>query len=185
MKGKNYNVEEVIRHLEAQEHLDEQKALKVLSNPDMDFIRQSELIRGSSDKVEIALGTDIEKQSSAVHGHKVSTDELNKQWKNSEHLSDVYDDYLRTYQLAAESAAAGKLMKTVHGALIDTMTFLDWVNECKMTQQWRIKEELPKLKKTKKISKENYEMGMYVASKCLEAYEVYLNASDKQKLILV
>lgn len=184
MTGKSYKVEEILKHLQAQEMLDDKK-IEVMSES-TDFIKQSTLVKNEIDKVDVIRDRDIKNQPMSVHGHKISNDALKGPWKHSEHLSDLYDDYLRVYQLDSEQQLVGKpKMKTPIGGIISQMTFEDWIHECLVTQQWRLRDELPKLKKNGKLSKDNFELSKWVASKSIEACNLYLSSTDKQKLILV
>ena len=148
--------------------------------------RQDEQIRDSIMKgvpsQEIWTPDKAKNQPFQLGGHVV---DHNYKLTSAQYLEELYEEYLRMYQLQAEQAKEGQIMRTSYGTIVNDMSFEDYLHESKKTLEWRKDKELPLLFKRKQITKENIEFFKYHAVKQIEAIDKYLNAPERQRIAMV
>lgn len=84
------------------------------------------------------------KQNSHIAGHFVEMDEFKDM---NEHIVDCYEEYLRMAQHSGRSKTTFIVEdgQTIGKPIID-MNFIDYLKDCLRNINWRLKEDLPKLR---------------------------------------
>jgi len=156
--------------------------LKAMEKEDK-TIKQSELILHQPLQKKIIVPGSIDKQPFNLDGHIVNEKE---KWKDSEFLSEVYDEYLRLYQIATESAKEGKLIRSqVSNKVVTDISFNDWIAESIKNLEWRRDTDIPNQFAAKRINKQVKEFNLWVVAKSIEACRRYLRALPSQQIGMV
>lgn len=173
-KGQDYKAEELFRKIRLEESIEARDKDKNKSGL---IYKQDPW--GSK---KIVTPDDIRKQRAHLHGHLLKSGDYNL--RCSQYLEEVYEEFLRMFQLASEASKEGKIMRTQSGTIVTGMTFTNWVWENKMTLIWR-KKDLKRQFKGGRISKEMWDFHEEIRRKCIEYCDKYLAATEKQQITMV
>lgn len=169
-KGADLKAEEIFRKIKLEDSIGKRKSSLIYNEDPF----------GSK---KIVTMDDIKKQRAHLNGHLVRNGDF--KLTCSDYLSEIYEEYLRMYQLAYEAAKSGKIMRTqTSQRAISSINFLDWVYECKSNLDW-VRKDLKKQLKHAKISKEMWDFHEEIRRRSVEYCVRYINASKASQISMV
>jgi len=173
-KGADYKAEEIFRKIRLEENIGARDK----------NVRKSGLIYNEDPwgKKKIVTPDDIRKQKMNLNGHLLKDGDF--RLRCSEYLAEVYEEFLRMYQLASEMAKSGKVMRTATGRAVTGISFNDWIFENKLTLMSR-KKELKRAFQHGKISKEMYDFHEEIRRKSIEYCDKYISAGKATQITMV
>lgn len=170
-KGADLKAEEIMRKIKLEESIENRPKSSIIHRQD------------PWGNKKIVTPEDIRKQRMHLHGHLLNKNDY--RLKCSDYLAELYEEFLRMYQLGSEAAKEGKIMRTqVSGKAITGLSFNDWVFESRMTLLWR-KKDLKRQVKGGRISKEMYDFHEEIRRKCIEYCDKYISATRSAQITMV
>jgi hypothetical protein len=129
------------------------------------------------------------KRSNSIAGHVIDLSEFEQR----EFIRECYEEYLRMAHLGGRSkttfyknATTGKLM----GKEIIEMTFEDYLKDCLLNLDWRIKKDLPLLKHREEmgyigIENSEYDKTLQLMKMTVDGIKKFLSMSAEERFIYV